>query len=325
MHNRKRKQVPAPTAVLPFAGIRVHQIAPQHKARDFIVKTNGVVAHANVVVLRNSSFNLRCKLSFRNATLKTDLRRDASDQARLRVGQIIKRRLTEQYQRITHFVQVGVGTNCGKLRGPIAPQIGPEGFVIVPEEGVARHRGQHYTIDSFQIHSPANERCDHAMPLKIEALQETHFEQLHCVFDAVCRERKFMAFTEAGPKEQTFAYYGNILAGGHSHFVAVRNQQVVGWCDVLPQVGQMRSHSGVLGMAVAVEQRGLGVGKALIQAAVAKAHTRGLLRIELTVQSENQVAQALYRSVGFEQEGTLRNAWYLDGQHFDVHLMAKLL
>ena len=163
------------------------------------------------------------------------------------------------------------------------------------------------------------------MPFKIEALQETHFEQLHCVFDAVCRERKFMAFTEAGHKEQTFAYYGNILAGGHAHFVAVQNQRVVGWCDVLPQVGQMRSHSGVLGMAVAVEQRGLGVGKALIQAAVTKAHTRGLHRIELTVHSENQVAQALYRSIGFEQEGTLRNAWYLDGQHFDVHLMAKLI
>ena len=162
------------------------------------------------------------------------------------------------------------------------------------------------------------------MPLHIEALQETHFEQLHHVFDAVCRERRFMAFTEAGTKEQTFAYYRSVLAGGHAHFVAVRDKRVVGWCDVLPQVGQMRSHAGVLGMGVAVDERGQGVGKALIQAAVAKAHTRGLSRIELTVHSDNQVAQALYRGVGFVQEGTLRKAWHLDGQHFDVHLMAKL-
>ncbi len=77
-------------------------------------------------------------------------------------------------------------------------------------------------------------------------------------------------------------------------------------------------------MGVALDERGKGVGKALIQAAVAKAHARGLSRIELTVHSENQVAQSLYRSVGFVHEGTLRKAWYLDGQNFDVHLMAKL-
>ena len=162
------------------------------------------------------------------------------------------------------------------------------------------------------------------MPLQIEALQETHFEQLHHVFDAVCRERRFMAFTQAAPKEQTFAYYRNVLADGHAHFVATRDQRVIGWCDVLPQFGQMRSHAGVLGMGVAVDERGKGVGKALIRAAVAKAHASGLSRIELTVHSENQVAQALYRSVGFVHEGTLQKAWCLDGQHFDVYLMAKL-
>ena len=116
------------------------------------------------------------------------------------------------------------------------------------------------------------------MPFHIEALQETHFEQLHHVFDAVCRERRFMAFTKAGPKDQTFAFYRSVLAGGHAHCVAVLDQRVVGWCDVLPQVGQMRSHTGVLGMGVALEERGKGVGK----------------------------------------------AWYLDDQHFNVHLMAKL-
>ena len=162
------------------------------------------------------------------------------------------------------------------------------------------------------------------MPFHVEALQETHFEPLHHVFDAVCRERRFMAFTEAGPQEQTFTYYRNVLAGGHSHFVAMQEQRVVGWCDVLPQMGQMRSHAGVLGMGVAANARGQGVGKALIQAAIAQAHARGLSRIELTVHSENHVAQGLYRSVGFVQEGTLRKAWFYNGQYFDVHLMAKL-
>ena len=162
------------------------------------------------------------------------------------------------------------------------------------------------------------------MSFQLEALQETHFERLHLLFDAVCRERRFMAFTEAGPREQTFEYYSNIVSGGHSHFVAVRDHHVLGWCDVLPLIGQMRAHAGVLGMGVSAGERGRGVGKALIQAAIARATERGLSRIELTVHSENKAAQALYTNVGFVHEGTQRDGWLLDGSHFDIHHMARL-
>lgn len=155
-------------------------------------------------------------------------------------------------------------------------------------------------------------------------MQEAHFERLHAVFDSVCRERRFLAFTEAGPKEQTFEYYRKVVSGGHSHFVAVREHLILGWCDVLPLFGHMRSHAGVLGMGVSAAERGKGIGKALIQAAIAKATDRGLSRIELTVHSEYPVAQALYKSVGFVHEGTQRKGWYLDGHYFDVHYMARL-
>jgi len=142
------------------------------------------------------------------------------------------------------------------------------------------------------------------MSFRIEPLAEAHFERLHELFDAVCKERRFLAFTEAGPREQTYAYYRGVVAGGHSHFVAVQEQRLLGWCDVLPLFGQMRAHVGVLGMAVATSERGKGLGKALLRAAIDKASARGLSRIELTVHSENEVAQALYGSFGFVQEGT---------------------
>ena len=77
-------------------------------------------------------------------------------------------------------------------------------------------------------------------------------------------------------------------------------------------------------MGVSAGERGKGVGKALIQAAIAKATERGLSRIELTVHSENKVAEALYTSVGFVHEGTQRRGWFLDGNHFDIHHMARL-
>jgi hypothetical protein len=66
-----------------------------------------------------------------------------------------------------------------------------------------------------------------ATPFHLEPLQEAHFERLHVLFDTVCRERRFLAFTEAGPKEQTFEYYSKVLSGSHSHFVAIRERQVL--------------------------------------------------------------------------------------------------
>jgi ribosomal protein S18 acetylase RimI-like enzyme len=163
------------------------------------------------------------------------------------------------------------------------------------------------------------------MDLQIEPLHESHFERLYRLFDSVCRERRFLAFTEAPPIEEAFAFYRSALESGRPHFVAVRDRNVVGWCDVLPQVGQMRAHVGTLGMAVAAAERGKGIGRQLILAAIEGATQKGLRRIELTVHADNRVAQSLYRSVGFEHEGIQRRGWCLDGVYFDVHYMARLV
>lgn len=133
-----------------------------------------------------------------------------------------------------------------------------------------------------------------------------------------------MAFTHAGPREETFAYYRRILQGQETHFVALLDDQVIGWCDVQRQVAHVKEHAGTLGMAVSARHRGQGVGRALIEAAISHASQRGLTRIELTVHSENTLAQALYRSVGFRPEGTQVRAWRIDGRYFDVLAMARI-
>jgi putative acetyltransferase len=171
-------------------------------------------------------------------------------------------------------------------------------------------------VESDQAPQPA--------PLRIEPLREDHFERLHDVFDAVCREKRFLAFTHAGPREETFAYYRRILDGGETHVVALDGDRLVGWCDVLGQIAHARRHVGTLGMAVATSHRGRGVGRALIEAAIARATGRGLTRIELTVRADNVVAQRLYRSVGFVVEGTQVRGWCVEGQCFDLVAMARL-
>ena len=51
---------------------------------------------------------------------------------------------------------------------------------------------------------------------------------------------------------------------------------------------------------VDADARGSGIGRALTQAVVDRAASRGCRRVELDVNSENPAALALYRSLGFE-------------------------
>ncbi len=68
-------------------------------------------------------------------------------------------------------------------------------------------------------------------------------------------------------------------------------------------VGQTSFGFGELGMAVDREWRGLGVGSALLAAAIEWARERGLHKLSLTVFAQNAAAIALYDKFGFVEEG----------------------
>jgi mycothiol synthase len=61
-------------------------------------------------------------------------------------------------------------------------------------------------------------------------------------------------------------------------------------------------------LGVAPDYRGKGIGKKLVLAGITRLKSKGLQVAELTVDSENKAACALYKSLGFEvQTSTL---WY---------------
>lgn len=108
--------------------------------------------------------------------------------------------------------------------------------------------------------------------------------------------------------------------------LAERDGQVLGSAGLHP-VGQAlrRRHAAMLGISVAPEAQGQGVGRALMQALCDYADRWAqILRIELTVFTDNERAIRLYRSLGFEHEGTHRGYALRDGVYADVHSMARL-
>lgn len=111
------------------------------------------------------------------------------------------------------------------------------------------------------------------------------------------------------------------------HLVAVRDAQVVGAAGLfVPTPAVRRRHAASLGISVARDAQGQGVGSALMAALIDYADRwAGLTRLELTVWADNRVAQALHRKFGFEEEGRLRGYGLRAGAYVDALTMARLI
>jgi putative acetyltransferase len=153
---------------------------------------------------------------------------------------------------------------------------------------------------------------------------ESHFPGLYKTIDTVARERRFLAFLQAPPQEQSFAFYRNIVDNDLCQFVALDADTVVGWCDILPVMGESRAHIGVLGIGLLPHVRHRGLGAKLMEAAISRAWAKGFTRIELSVRIDNLNAKALYERFGFEIEGVRRRANLVDGEYRDMYAMALL-
>jgi RimJ/RimL family protein N-acetyltransferase len=82
-------------------------------------------------------------------------------------------------------------------------------------------------------------------------------------------------------------------------FVAIAGGGIVGSLHIQPS----RHGFGELGMTVAHDWRGRGVGSALLAAGIEWARERGLHKLSLSVFPHNEAAIALYRKFGFVDEG----------------------
>lgn len=129
--------------------------------------------------------------------------------------------------------------------------------------------------------------------------------------------------SEATWKERLTAV--NQADSRHLVLVAERGGQVVGNAGLHPAGDSpRRQHALCLGITVAGHAQGQGVGRALLQALLHTADQwANARRIELTVFVDNERAIALYRSLGFVEEGRLRGYAFRDGRFEDVLSMAR--
>lgn len=160
--------------------------------------------------------------------------------------------------------------------------------------------------------------------VEIRPTRLTDLPSLVECLNAVFLERKYLAIVEAIPVGEAMGYHATNIESGHPHFVAVLGDKVIGLCDAVPAAPTRiaaQAHTCTLGMLLAPDFRGRGLGEPLLRATVAACSGK-FERVQLNVYSHNERAHRLYLRCGFVEEGRRRGAWKLDGVTSDIIDMA---
>ena len=128
--------------------------------------------------------------------------------------------------------------------------------------------------------------------------------------------------------DQEKSWVDGFLKSPNSVLLLAESQnQVVGILDF--QGGHRRriAHSGTIGISVRAEYRGQGVGSLLMSALIDWAKgTANVERLDLLVFADNAHAIALYKKMGFQEEGRKRRAIRLsDGRYLDELMMTRFV
>ena len=105
-------------------------------------------------------------------------------------------------------------------------------------------------------------------------------------------------------------------------YLAEDGDAVVGRLSLARDVHPSSAHVADLGLMVAASHRRRGVGRGLLDQAVAWAESAGVRKLELHVFPWNEPAIALYDAYGFEREGLRKGHYLREGVPVDAIMMA---
>jgi putative acetyltransferase len=143
---------------------------------------------------------------------------------------------------------------------------------------------------------------------RLQQMPGFRYGTLRPPYPSVAAMRKYLE--QRGP--------GDLLLGA---FIDAR---LVGSAGLRRRHGR-RSHAAEIGMGVADDMAGRGIGTAMLEALIDAADKwLAIERIELTVYTDNERAIRLYERYGFKCEGTFRAFAFRDGDYVDAVAMARL-
>ena len=113
-------------------------------------------------------------------------------------------------------------------------------------------------------------------------------------------------------------------------FVAVKtdddgNETIIGNAALYIEQNHRRRHVGSIGMMVHADFQGMGIGTKLLETILdISDNWLMLVRVELTVFTDNERAIRMYKKFGFSEEGVMRKAAIRNGTYVDNLAMARI-
>ncbi|MFT6925221.1 MAG: putative acetyltransferase [Psychromonas sp.] len=161
------------------------------------------------------------------------------------------------------------------------------------------------------------------MKIDIRKIQDKDIGGFYDALCSVAGEGIYLLTTTPPPYEKMLNFVRNNIENNNAQYVAVHNNNIVGWADIIPLERNTMTHVGHLGMGVRSDFRGRGIGSQLLDKTIAHAWNQGLTRLELEVFSDNEIAINLYKKCSFEIEGVKKCARLFDNKYQDISIMAQ--
>ena len=108
-------------------------------------------------------------------------------------------------------------------------------------------------------------------------------------------------------------------------YVDESDEQLVGYVFVNTETYERTQHEAVVYLGVREYYQHQGIGQALINRIEAWALNHHIRRIEATVVTENINAIELFKGMGFQIEGELKDKLFINQKYYNEYVMAKIL
>ena len=142
-------------------------------------------------------------------------------------------------------------------------------------------------------------------------------------------ETKFMLYEPGerhiGVEEQRRYIEAVREAKNQTILVAEESDELIGFITALGRPYKRKRHAAHVVVGILQKYAHQGIGTKLFIAMEKWALKHKIHRLDLSVMVHNKAAIGLYRKMGFQTEGRMKDSLVVDGRYVDEYLMAKTL
>ena len=160
--------------------------------------------------------------------------------------------------------------------------------------------------------------------------QESDAQKIVSFYNYVGGETSFLSFEKdeypLNAEEQEQELRSLAQKAGNIMLLAMDGEEIAGIATIHSSFKIKSRHDGELGIVVARNYQGQGIGTELIRRLIQWASGNGVTkRLSLDTRTDNVEAVELYMKFGFIVEGCRKNAALLDGKYYDLYVMGMML